>query len=185
MYAEYVVQEWVGIKPGLIYTDDPKEAVLKSLREELEGQVDETFGIIISVIDAEIEGDGVFLPNDPAVYFPVRYRILAFEPLQKEVDKGIVKDAREFGMFVSLGPADGFVHRTQIMDEDVDFVQETRSFKGRESGRSVSVGDLVRVRVAQISRVSKRLATLRIGLTMRQPYLGNATWYAKGKQGEK
>ncbi len=180
MYAEYTIEEWVGVRPDLAYSGDLNKAVLDSLREELEGQVDETLGIIVGVMEAEVQGDGFVLPNDPQIYFPVRYRVLTYEPLLQEVDMGIVREAREFGIFVSLGPTDGFVHRSQIMDEDVDFEQETRSFRGRESGRVVEVGDVVRVRVAQVSRASKRLAALRIGLTMRQPYLGKEEWY-KGK----
>jgi len=177
LYAEYTLYEWVGVRPELAFSGEIKKAVLQSLREELEGQVDESMGIIISVIDAEVEGDGVLLPNDPQIYFPVRYRVLSFEPILQEVDKGVVSDVREFGAFVSLGPADGFIHRTQLMDEDVDFVQELRAFKGRDSGRTVGVNDAVRVRVTQVSRVSRRMAAVRIGLTMRQPYLGKEEWY--------
>lgn len=177
MYAEYTLYEWVGVRPELAFSGEIKKAVLQSLREELEGQVDERMGVIISVIDAEVEGDGVLLPNDPQIYFPVRYRVLSFEPILQEVDKGVVSDVREFGAFVSLGPADGFIHRTQLMDEDVDFVQELRAFKGRDSGRTVGVNDAVRVRVTQVSRVSRRMAAVRIGLTMRQPYLGKEEWY--------
>ncbi|NAZ31863.1 MAG: DNA-directed RNA polymerase, partial [Acidilobus sp.] len=47
MYAEYTVYEWVGVRPDLAFTGDLNKAVLDSLREELEGQVDETLGIII------------------------------------------------------------------------------------------------------------------------------------------
>ncbi|MFP3265226.1 MAG: DNA-directed RNA polymerase [Acidilobus sp.] len=177
MYAEYTLYEWVGVRPELAFSGEIKKAVLQSLREELEGQVDESMGVIISVIDAEVEGDGVLLPNDPQIYFPVRYRVLSFEPILQEVDKGVVSDVREFGAFVSLGPADGFIHRTQLMDEDVDFMQELRAFKGRDSGRTVGVNDAVRVRVTQVSRVSRRMAAVRIGLTMRQPYLGKEEWY--------
>jgi len=177
LYAEYTLYEWVGVRPELAFSGEIKKAVLQSLREELEGQVDERMGVIISVIDAEVEGDGVLLPNDPQIYFPVRYRVLSFEPILQEVDKGVVSDVREFGAFVSLGPADGFIHRTQLMDEDVDFVQELRAFKGRDSGRTVGVNDAVRVRVTQVSRVSRRMAAVRIGLTMRQPYLGKEEWY--------
>ncbi|MGC9210175.1 MAG: DNA-directed RNA polymerase [Acidilobus sp.] len=183
MYAEYTIYEWVGVRPDLAFSGDLNRAVLDSLREELEGQVDEAMGIIISVMDAEVQGDGVMLPNDPQIYFPVRYRVLAFEPLLQEVSMGVVREAREFGLFVSLGPTDGFVHRSQIMDEDVDYEQETRSFKGRETNRVVEIGDVVRVRVTQISKISKRLAAMRIGLTMRQPYLGKEDWYKKEQRG--
>lgn len=182
MFSEYVLHEWVGVRPELAFTGDVESAVLQSLREELEGQIDETVGIIILVSGVEIEGDGILLPNDPKIYFPVKYRILAFEPILKEVDKGIVRETREFGLFVNLGPTDGLVHRNQIMDDDVEYIQEARIFKGQETNRTVGVGDAVRVRVTQVSRISKRLAALRIALTMRQPYLGKEEWYNKARQ---
>ncbi len=184
MYSEYTLYEWVGVKPELAYSGEIKQAVLQSLREELEGQVDDVMGIIISVIDAEVQGDGVLLPNDPQIYFPVRYRVLSFEPILQEIDKGIVSDAREFGAFVSLGPTDGLVHRTQLMDEDVDFVQEARGFKGRETGRTLNVGDIVTVRITQVSKGPKRLGVMRIGLTMRQAYLGKDEWRQKKEGGQ-
>ncbi len=65
----------------------------------------------------------------------------------------------------------------------MDYEQETRSFKGRETNRVVEIGDVVRVRVTQVSKISKRLAAMRIGLTMRQPYLGKEDWYKKEQRG--
>jgi len=70
------------------------------------------------------------------------------------------------------------------MDEDVDYIEANRSFKGRETGRTISIGDVVRVRVTQVSKASKRLAVMRIGLTMRQPYLGKEEWHRKEAKGE-
>ncbi|MCE4608350.1 MAG: DNA-directed RNA polymerase [Caldisphaeraceae archaeon] len=177
MYAEYIVHEWVGVPPDIVFTEDLQKAVLGILRSELEGQADPDLGIIIAVLDAELEGDGILLSGDPNVYFPVRYSILSFEPLQLEVDRGIVRDAREFGVFVSIGPIDGFVHRSQLMDEDVEYIQENREFRGKESNRTIKIGDTVRARITQISKASKRSALFRVGLTMRQPYLGKEEWY--------
>jgi len=38
--------------------------------------------------------------------------------------------------------------------------------------------------VTQVSKASKRLAVMRIGLTMRQPYLGKEEWHRKEAKGE-
>ncbi|MFP3143638.1 MAG: DNA-directed RNA polymerase [Caldisphaera sp.] len=184
MYVQYTLHEWVGVPPDIAFTENLKEAVINTLRSELEGQADPQLGIIIAVLDAEIEGDGILLSEDPNVYFPVKYTLISYEPLQLEVAKGVVRDARDFGLFVSLGPIDGFVHRSQIMDEDVEFIQERRGFKGKETGRLIEAGDIVNVRITQISKASKRSGLFRIGLTMRQPYLGKKEWYKETKQVE-
>jgi DNA-directed RNA polymerase subunit E' len=70
------------------------------------------------------------------------------------------------------------------MDEDVEFIQERRGFKGKETGRLIEAGDIVNVRITQISKASKRSGLFRIGLTMRQPYLGKKEWYKETKQVE-
>ncbi|MDP8002636.1 MAG: DNA-directed RNA polymerase [Caldisphaera sp.] len=185
MYVEYTLHEWVGVSPDIAFTENLQKAVLETLRSELEGQADPDLGIVIAVLDAGIEGDGILLPEDPDIYFPVKYTLMAFEPLQLEVDKGIVRDAREFGLFINLGPIDGFVHRSQIIDEDVEYLPERRGFKGKESGTIIEAGDIVKVRVTQISKASKKSALFRLGLTMRQPYLGKENLDEKEKQEKK
>ena len=182
MYAQYTLHEWVGVSPDVAFTDNLKKAVIETLRSELEGQADPDLGIVIAVLDAEIEGDGILLSEDPNIYFPVKYTLISYEPMQLEISKGIVRDARDFGLFVSLGPVDGFVHRSQIMDEDVEYIQERRGFKGKETGRLVEAGDIVNVRITQISKASKKSGLYRIGLTMRQPYLGKEEWYKGNKE---
>ncbi|AFZ70251.1 DNA-directed RNA polymerase subunit E' [Caldisphaera lagunensis DSM 15908] len=182
MYAQYTLHEWVGVSPDVAFTENLKKAVIETLRSELEGQADPDLGIIIAVLDAEIEGDGILLSEDPNIYFPVKYTLISYEPMQLEVSKGIVRDARDFGLFVSLGPIDGFVHRSQIMDEDIEYIQERRGFKGKETGRLIEAGDIVNVRITQISKTSKKSGLYRIGLTMRQPYLGKEEWYKANKE---
>lgn len=181
MYVVYEVEEWIGIPPSVI-GEDLDAAVRNIIRDRMEGQIDDELGIIAAVIDAKVVGDGIVLslPGDPDIYFPVRYRILAFKPVLLEVVKGIVREAREQGIFVGIGPIDGFVFRNQIMDEQVEFLFDKRGFRGVESNRIIAVGDRVRARITQISKAARRAATLRIGMTMRQPYLGKEEWYEEG-----
>ena len=179
VYVVYEVEEWIGVNPADAESEDLDAVVLRVLREQLEGQVDSELGVIVSVIDASVIGDGMIvpLPGDPNIYFPVRYRILSFEPVLLEVVRGIVREARDQGIFVGLGPIDGFVFRTQILDErSIEYLPDRRGFRGAETGRIVAVGDMVRARITQISRASKRGRMLRIGMTMRQPYLGKEEW---------
>ena len=176
MYRLVEVLEWVALPPHSPQ-DDLHEVALRELRYRLEGRVDPEIGLIIAVLDVEIVGDGFIppLPGDPRIYYEAKYTVLAFDPVMFEVVKGIVRDARQPGLFISLGPIDGFIHKSQIMDEPVEYLPDRRGFRGRESGRIVEVGDIVRARIVQISRPARREG-LRVALTMRQPYMGKEEW---------
>ena len=177
MYRVVEVIEWIGLPPR---SEDLKSAALNELRYRLEGMYDESIGLIIAVLDVDIVSDGYIppLPGDPRVYYQVRYRVLSFVPVMFEVVRGVVRDARPPGIFVSLGPIDGFVHKSQIMDEPVEYLPDRRGFRGRDSGRIVEVNDIVRGRIVQISK-PKRAIGIRVALTMRQPYLGKEEWIAR------
>lgn len=180
MFAEYEVVEWVGLPPETVMEGgDIDAAALKKLRDSMEGLFDSELGIIVAVESAKVESEGYSLPisGDPNIYFLVRYKVLTFEPVLHEVVKGVVRDVREQGIFVDLGPVDGFVHRHQIIDENVELSVDKRGFKSVESNKTVEIGDHVRARIVQISAVAGRSPrSLRIGMTMRQPYLGKEEW---------
>ena len=180
LYEIVEAEEWIGL---LVSTEEDIDlAALQYLRDKLEGKLDsEIGGIIISIIDAKIVSEGVILPlpGDVQVYYIVRYKMLVFKPVQLEVVRGIVREAREIGIFVDLGPIDGFVYRNQIMDEPVEFLPERRGFKGVNTGRIVEINDIVRARITQIGKDRKGYG-LRIGMTMRQPYLGKEEWIRGG-----
>lgn len=170
----YEIEEWLGIDPSYIYSgEDLDRVALEVLRNKMEGIVDPQLGVIIAVVSAKVSSEGLALPlpGDPDFYFKVRYKVLAYEPLLNEVVKGIVKDAREQGLIIDLGPIDGFVHKSQIIDETVELLPDKRGFKS-ESGKIIEIGDVVKARISQIAKPTKRTLVLRVGLTMRQPYLG-------------
>ncbi len=181
MYAVVSVEEWIGLLPD--ETTDVRDLALRHLRESLEGKLDPELGIIVAVLDAKIMSDGLMIPvpGDPRVFYLVQYDVLAFKPVQLEVVRGRVVEAKEIGIFVNLGPIDGFVHKSQIMDEPVEFLPERRGFRGTRSGRIVEVGDVVRARITAIGKERRRGAGIRIGLTMRQPYLGKEEWIRGGE----
>ncbi|MEM0365943.1 MAG: DNA-directed RNA polymerase [Acidilobaceae archaeon] len=180
MYVEYEVVEWIGIPPDKVYSGyDLNFATLDILRDRLEGSYDQDLGVIIAIIDARIASEGYVLPlsSDPNVYFLVRYKVLAFEPVLLEVVKGIVRDVKDQGLFVDIGPIDGFIHRSQIIDENLEMLPDRRGFKSTESGKTIEIGDYVLARITQISKPSTPIPKgLRVGMTMRQPYLGKIEW---------
>jgi len=180
LYVEYEVEEWVGVPPAKAYSGgDLDMVVLDILRDRLEGTYDPDLGVIVAVLEATIVGEGILLsmPGDPNVYFLTRYKVLAFEPVLHEVVRGVVRDVREQGLFVDLGPVDGFVFRNQILDENLEMLPDRRGFKSTETGKVIEVGDVVRVRITQVSKpTTSNIKALRIGMTMRQPYLGKEEW---------
>ncbi|MCS7106867.1 MAG: DNA-directed RNA polymerase [Acidilobaceae archaeon] len=183
MYVLYEIEEWIGIPPEKVYNNDDINAVaLQILRDRLESTFDYELGIIIAVMDVKVEGEGYIIPmpNDPNAYFLARYKILAFDAVQQEVVKGIVRDVKEQGIFVDLGPVDGFVHRGQILDENLEMLPDKRGYKSLESNKTIEIGDHVRARITQISKsMIPSVRGLRIGMTMRQPYLGKEEWVRK------
>ena len=81
-----------------------------------------------------------------------------------------------FGAFIRFGPLDGLLHVSQIMDDHVDIDEGNQRLIGKESGRTLAVGDKVRARVVSIDLNEKTPQDSKIGLTMRQPGLGKLEW---------
>ena len=82
----------------------------------------------------------------------------------------------KFGAFVRFGPLDGLLHISQVMDDRVDIDETNQRLVGKDSGRYLAVGDIVRARVVSIDLNEKNPQDSKIGLTMRQPGLGKLQW---------
>ena len=66
-------------------------------------------------------------------------------------------------------------HISQVTDDFISYDPKRSTLLAKESGRSLSVGDHVRARIIAMSlRGGSRSG--KIGLTMRQPYLGKIEW---------
>ena len=104
------------------------------------------------------------------------------KPKLQEIVEGDFKEIAEFGAFVSIGPIDGLVHVSQIMEDFVNYNEKEQQFNGKESKRNLNLGDRVRTRVVTISKKSTLLDT-KIGLTMRQPGLGTMGWLDEDAKG--
>ncbi len=72
------------------------------------------------------------------------------------------------------------------MDDRVDYDLDNQRLIGKDTGRALSVGDVVRARIVSMELNEKNPQDSKIGLTMRQPGLGKLEWIADDntKKGE-
>lgn len=180
MYKILIVEDKVRVPPNK-FTMKLREAVKSSLQDRWEGIIDRRLGVILSVIAVDKVGDGKILPGDGALHYPVDFRLLVYYPEMHEIVSGHVIDITEFGAFVRMGPVDGMIHVSQIMDDYVSYDVKNSIFAGRDSKRILKEGDIVRARVISVSMGGQQY---KIGLTSRQPGLGELAWVEKEKRGE-
>jgi len=177
MYKILTVSDKIRVDPkkfGLSL----EEAVKSSLEDRWEGITDPRLGIVLSIISVKEVGEGKILHGDGAIYFPVTFDVLVYVPENHEVVIGEVIDVTEFGVFVRLGPVDGMIHVSQIMDDFVSYDAKNMIFTGRESKKTIKEKDVVRARIISVSIERE----YKIGLTTRQPGLGVLSWLEKEKQ---
>lgn len=178
MYKIVTVEDKIRVPP-IKFRFGLQEAVKSSLQDRWEGVIDKRLGVVLAVIDVASVEEGKIFPGDGAIFYPVTYNILTYMPELHEVVKGNVIDITEFGVFVRIGPLDGMVHVSQIMDDFVSYDQKHSVFSGRESKRVLKSSDVVRARVISISLGKD----YKIGITTRQPGLGSVNWIDSEKKG--
>jgi DNA-directed RNA polymerase subunit E' len=173
MYKILTVNDKVRVPPSK-FVMKLEDAVQNSLEDKWEGLIDRNMGVILAVVSVGEVGEGKILPGDGAIHYPVDFQLLVFYPELHDLVKGYVIDVTEFGVFIRVGPVDGMVHVSQIMDDFVSYDQKNSIFLGRDSKRILKSGDSVRARVISISMGGNQY---KIGLTTRQPGLGVLDWY--------
>ena len=175
MYVVYRVRDIIRIPPSL-FTLPLEEAARRVLIDKYVGYVDPELGVIVAVYNVKVNEYGRILPGDGATYHESEFDVLAYKPVVKEVVEGTVVNVQEFGLFVSLGPIDGFIHRSQVSDEELRFDENRKAFIGVRTNRVVEKGDRVRARVIAVSMPTEPSQKPRIQLTMRQPLMGKIEW---------
>ncbi len=174
MFYKIQLQDHIRVSPRF-FGKDLKDAVKAGIKLKYDGLIDQTFGVVIDVTDVTNVGEGVIIPGDGASYYETTFEILVYKPELQEVVVGRIKDIADFGAFITLGPIDGMIHISQTMDDFVSFAKE-KVLTGRDSKRVLKVGDICRARVIAVS--FKDPSNPKIGLTMRQPGMGNINWTA-------
>jgi len=175
MYARIKLRDTVRVPPSKLGEDI--ESVINSLLwEQFEGKLDREYGMIIGIESIEEIGEGRIIEGDGAVYFEVVFTAICFKPILQEVVEGEVVEIVEFGAFVSIGPFDALLHMSQITDDYMVFDEKNKRLVGKETKKSLQEGDFVRARIVSLSLKEREPEKSRIGLTMRQPWLGALKW---------
>lgn len=172
MYKLLTIEDVVRVPPAKLGMPI-KNAVKQSLQEQLEGVMDKEIGVVVAVTNVENVGEGKLLPGDGSIHYVATFDVLAYFPTMYEIVSGEVIDITEFGAFVRMGPLDGLVHISQVMDDFVSYDAKNSIFLGKDSKRIIKEGDSVKARVITVS-IGKN--DYKIGMTMRQNGLGVLDW---------
>jgi len=182
MYQIVTVEDVVRVPP-VKFNLPLEQAVKESIADSIEGKIDNVIGVILAVVEIKELGEGKILPGDGAVHYPSKFSLLTWMPKEQEIVEGEVIDITEFGAFVRIGPIDGLAHISQIMDDYVSYDEKNSVLAGKSSHRILKEGDKVRARIISVSLKEQN----KVGLTMRQPFLGALHWVEQkeAKPGEK
>lgn len=160
--------------PPFLFDQEKSISAHIILSEDYEGIITKDYGFIIAVVDVLSVGPGIIIPGQPNTFHEVEFTILSFKPSISEVIEGDIVEIVDFGAFIRLGPLDGLVHVSQICDDYISYEAVGNRFIGKETGKVLEVNDLVRARIIAVSLGTGRSGKL--GLTMRQRFLGKKDW---------
>ena len=177
MYQIVNVEDEIAVPPTL-FDKDVKKSIQGSIGEKFEGKIDNDIGVVLAVTEIDEVGEGRILPGDPSIHYPVKFKVLTWMPKEHEIVEGSVVDIAEFGAFIRCGALDGLVHVSQVMDDFVSYDEKNSQLAGKQTRRILKEGDPVRARIISISFKEQS----KVGLTMRQPFLGSLKW--KGEKVE-
>ncbi|MGC8651829.1 MAG: DNA-directed RNA polymerase [Candidatus Micrarchaeia archaeon] len=181
MYYIYSIKDNFRLLPEY-FVQNINDAATAILQKKYEGQIDKDMGVILSVHNVRNISDGQILPGDPSTHHDVEFDVLTYAPYVEEVVAGEVTEIAEFGAFVRIGPMDGLVHVSQILNEFLSFDRKAQSFVSKKSGKNLKKGDLVYAKISTISMKSS-IKDSKIALTMKPEGLGKQEWLSKGPSG--
>ncbi len=189
MYFIVETNETVRVPPenlGEEYETTAKAIALKNvegkigvLDRELVRDSNDRKYVNLAVLESALAGEGRVVHGDGGVYQEVNLKILAFQPMMQEVVEGDVIDIKKFGAFISIGPVEGLLHVSQVMDDRIEVDEDNKRMVGKDSKKDLKAGDIVRARIVALSLSDSRIDESKIGLTMRQNFLGKISWLKK------
>ncbi|MEM4772489.1 MAG: DNA-directed RNA polymerase [Nanoarchaeales archaeon] len=172
MFYETKIEDVVRIPPKEL-GENEIENIKNILISSYIGLVRKDIGIIIAIKDIEKVDLGVVIPEDGGVYYKVIFRAYTYKPEINELTYGIVSGIADFGVFLNIGPIDGLVHISQIMDDEVS-ISGKEALIGKKTKKVLKVGDIVKARIITVSY--KDITNIKVSLTMKQPGLGKIEW---------
>jgi len=168
--------------PPKVFDLSTKQAVIQRIKKKFEGFISKDFGIVVDVCDVEDITEGVIIPGDGASYYNTTFELYTFKPEMQEVVLGAIRDIADFGAFINLGPMEGMIHIGQSMDDFVSFSKE-KVLTGKETKRTLKVNDKCKARIVAVSY--KDPSNPKLGLTMRQKFLGKYDWIEEDREKQK
>jgi DNA-directed RNA polymerase subunit E' len=165
-----------------------EQVAAEVLRTSYEGVVMREFGAVLAVLNVQVSNVGKILPGNGAIYHKTSFDLLVYTPLIQEVVEGEIVEVTDFGVFVRIGPMDGLVHVSQIINDFITYDEKRGALIGKETQRVLEKGVSVRSRIITVSLSGGASRSSKIGMTMRQPFLGVLSWIeedVKRARGEK
>jgi DNA-directed RNA polymerase subunit E' len=172
MYYKSAVEGVVRVDPSR-FGEDLKKVITEELRQNYENKVIDQLGRVIAIQSIKNIEDGIIIHGDGAAFHNVTFNVVHYLPETNDLIEGEIKDIAKFGAFVDFGPFEGMIHISQTMDDFVSFSKEG-TLLGKDSKKVLKVKDKVRARIIAVS--IKNTQEPKIGMTMRQPYLGKSEW---------
>lgn len=165
-----------------------EQVAAEVLRTSYEGVVMREFGAVLAVLNVQVSNVGKILPGDGAIFHKTSFDLLVYTPLIQEVVEGEIVEVTDFGVFVRIGPMDGLVHVSQVINDFITYDEKRGALIGKETQRVLEKGVSVRSRIITVSLSGGASRSSKIGMTMRQPFLGVLGWIeedVKKSRGEK
>ena len=172
MYYKSAVEGVVRVDPSR-FSEDLKKVVTEELRRNYENKVIDQLGRVIAIQSIKNIEDGIIIHGDGAAFHNVTFNVVHYLPETNDLIEGEIKDIAKFGAFIDFGPFEGMIHISQTMDDFVS-VSKEGTLLGKDSKKVLKIKDKVRARIIAVS--IKNTKSPKIGMTMRQPYLGKSEW---------
>jgi DNA-directed RNA polymerase subunit E' len=168
MFYKTILKDFVRVPPSK-FGDDLEDAILSQVKEKYSGFTSNDIGIVIDVVKVMKHDEGIIVPGDGASFHETEFEVINLKVGLQETVVGKIRDITDFGAFITMGPVDGMIHVSQTMDDFVSYSKD-KTLLGKEKGKNLKMNDICRAKIIAIS--FKDLSNPKIGLTMRQSFLG-------------
>lgn len=172
MYYESEIAVTIRVPPNR-FGERIDFVVLDIAREKYESSVHPDIGMIVGVLGIRSLLPGKIVPGDGSTYHEVILNCISFRPLKGEIIEGEIAETIKFGIFIRIGCTDTLCHVSQISNDKFNLAKGKNVLVGRETNRSLRLGEQVRSKIIQssIDHVSMKIA-----VSMRGDWLGTRKW---------